>query len=102
MIEDLSDNAPLQHVWGVLDTMYSDPTKNWLAGASIQLALNGTHLPWTSEGWSFLPVDLSDVSGPKVVYQNESGAAALTHPTNVSIVRQSRKLAVYLRGLPIT
>jgi hypothetical protein len=69
-------------MWGLLDTMYSNPPKNWLAGASIQLALNGTHLPWTSDGWSFVPIDLSNVFGVKVVHQNESGAV-LIHPTNV-------------------
>jgi hypothetical protein len=84
MIEDSSAAGPLQHVWEVLDTMYSDPPKNWLADASIQLALNGTHIPWTSDGWSFVPVDLSDVSGPKVISEDENSTAAITHPTNVT------------------
>jgi hypothetical protein len=78
------DGRDLQHVWEVLDRMYSDPPKNWLAGASIQLALNGTHLPWTSDGWSFVPIDLSDVSSPRAIHQNESDTAALTHSMNVT------------------
>ena len=84
MIENISGGDPLQHVWEVPDTMYSDPPRNWLAGASTQLVLNGTHLPWTSDGWSFVPVDLSDVADSKIISQNENSAAAINHPTNVT------------------
>ncbi|OAL03368.1 hypothetical protein IQ06DRAFT_324071 [Phaeosphaeriaceae sp. SRC1lsM3a] len=46
----------------VLDNLYLDAPKNWLYGAGIQQAYNVTELPWTAEGWSFLPVDLSSIS----------------------------------------
>lgn len=53
-----SGNAALQS----LDNLYLDASKNWLYGASIQQSYNGSQLPWTSEGWSFLPIDLSAIT----------------------------------------
>jgi hypothetical protein len=99
MIEAVTDGRPLQHVWEVLDTMYSDPPKNWLAGASIQLSLNGTHLPWTSDGWSFVPIDLSDINSPSTIHQNDSDAAAVNHSTNVTL--QSNGIRARLECNPI-
>jgi hypothetical protein len=46
----------------VLNDLYKDAPNNWLYGAGIQHSYNGSQLPWTAEGWSFLPVDLSRVS----------------------------------------
>lgn len=46
----------------VLDKLYLDTANNWLYGAGIQQSFNGSQLPWTSSGWSFLPVDLSNIS----------------------------------------
>jgi hypothetical protein len=45
----------------VLEDMYLDASKNWLYGAGIQHAFNESQLPWTSGGWNFLPVDLSQI-----------------------------------------
>jgi hypothetical protein len=53
-----SDGSPALKA---LNTLYLDASKNWLYGAGIQHSYNGSQLPWTSEGWSFLPVDLSGI-----------------------------------------
>jgi hypothetical protein len=45
----------------MLDKLYVKPSKNWLYGAGIQQSFNGSQLPWTLDGWNFLPVDLSKV-----------------------------------------
>jgi hypothetical protein len=45
----------------VLNNLYLDAPKNWLYGAGIQHSYNGSQLPWTADGWSFLPVDLSKI-----------------------------------------
>jgi hypothetical protein len=45
-----------------VEQLYHDPSKNWLYGAGIQQSFNGSQLPWTSDGWSFLPVNLSGIS----------------------------------------
>jgi len=42
-----------------LDRLYNDVSTNWLYGAGIQHSYNGSQLPWTADGWSFLPVDFS-------------------------------------------
>lgn len=47
----------------VLDELYLDPSKNWLYGAGVQHSFNGSELPWTFDGWSLLPVDMSNISG---------------------------------------
>lgn len=70
----------------VLDTLLSNPPQNWLSGAAIQLSLNGTSLPWTSDGWSFLPLDLSLVPDASSI-QKPAGAdseKSFFHPTNVT------------------
>lgn len=46
----------------VLNNLYLDSSKNWLYGAGIQHSYNGSQLPWTMDGWSFLPVDLSSIT----------------------------------------
>lgn len=38
---------------------FTNQTTSWMYGANIQLALNGSEPPWSSQGWSFAPVDLS-------------------------------------------
>ena len=45
----------------VLRSLYTDLQTNWLYGASIQLSLNGTEPAWSSDGWSFVPLDLTSV-----------------------------------------
>lgn len=55
-----ADRQPLRNVWKVLNELYMDPPKNWLAGAAIQLSLNGSQLPWASDGWSFVPTSIEE------------------------------------------
>jgi hypothetical protein len=46
----------------VLNNLFMDVSKNWLYGAGMQQSFNGSSLPWTSDGWNFLPVDLSPIA----------------------------------------
>jgi hypothetical protein len=50
----------------VLEQLYLNPSKNWLYGAGAQQSFHGSQLPWTFEGWNFLPVNLSSISGETV------------------------------------
>jgi heme A synthase len=59
---DLKGDSTVTPSTKVLNNMYLDAAKNWLYGAAIQSSYNGSQLPWTMEGWSFLPVNLSSVS----------------------------------------
>ncbi|KAH4173706.1 hypothetical protein HBH64_109950 [Parastagonospora nodorum] len=60
----------------VLDSLYLDASKNWLYGAGIQQTFNGSRLPWSSDGWSFLPVDLP------TVFDNTSNQAIASSGTD--------------------
>jgi hypothetical protein len=70
----------------VLDGLYLDARDNWLYGAGIQHSFNGSQLPWSSGGWSFLPVDLSNVanSTDSQGQQNTYSSPAIAS-TNVSL-----------------
>jgi hypothetical protein len=59
---DPNDDDRSDAVTKVLNDLYKDAPSNWLYGAGIQHSYNGSQLPWTAEGWSFLPVDLSSIS----------------------------------------
>lgn len=74
-----SQNDPLRYTWEVLGGLYLDPPKNWLAGAAIQLSLNGSQLPWTYNEWSFVPLDLSHVPTQKTT-NNQS-----LHSSNITV-----------------
>jgi hypothetical protein len=71
----------------MLDKLYFDVSKNWLYGAGIQQSFNGSQLPWTFEGWNFLPVDLSKVTNSSVKQTSTGSNAADTvaFPANVTL-----------------
>ena len=50
----------------VLKNLYTDLQTNWLYGAAVQLSLNATEPPWSSQGWSFVPHDLSSITNGSV------------------------------------
>jgi hypothetical protein len=61
-VGDNNQGSSTDPVIGGLEQFYNNPTENWLYGAGIQQSFNGSQLPWTSDGWSFLPVNLSSIS----------------------------------------
>ena len=46
----------------VLQGLFGNLSTNWLYEATIQLTLNGSEPAWSSDGWSFVPVDVANVS----------------------------------------
>lgn len=40
---------------------YGELSTNWLYSATLQLAYNGSEPPWSKDGWSFVPIDMSSV-----------------------------------------
>lgn len=50
----------------ILKNMYTDFATNWMYGATVQLTLNGSEPAWSSDGWSFLPIDLSKISNSSI------------------------------------
>lgn len=76
--------------WGysqdVLDELYLDARENWLYGAGIQHSFNDSQLPWSSEGWSFLPVDLTHISNSTASQgQQNSYSSPAIASANVSL-----------------
>ena len=45
----------------VLSNLYGQLKTNWLYSAIIQMSLNGAQPAWSSDGWNFVPVDLSSL-----------------------------------------
>ncbi|OQU94411.1 hypothetical protein CLAIMM_00768 [Cladophialophora immunda] len=45
----------------VLQSLYSNLETNWLYGAAIELSLEGASPAWSSDGWSFAPLNLVDL-----------------------------------------
>ncbi|KAF2001470.1 hypothetical protein P154DRAFT_490415 [Amniculicola lignicola CBS 123094] len=53
---------------GVMKLAYANSSSNWLYSGTIQLTLDGPEPPWSSQGWSFLPIDLSKL--PNITSQS--------------------------------
>lgn len=71
-----------------IDNLFHDMKTSWMYGAAIELSLNGSEPVWSSEGWSFVPFDLSAL--PVQTVQNTGGTANLAQsPTNVSVGTQA-------------
>ncbi|KAF2144855.1 uncharacterized protein K452DRAFT_343342 [Aplosporella prunicola CBS 121167] len=50
------------HTAEILAQVFTNPTTNWLYSATIQLSLNGSQPPWSLDGWSFVPLNLTGLS----------------------------------------
>lgn len=44
-----------------LSEFYGHLSTNWLYSATLQLAYNGSEPPWSKDGWSFVPIELSSI-----------------------------------------
>ncbi|KAL5393093.1 hypothetical protein PMIN06_001716 [Paraphaeosphaeria minitans] len=49
------------YVGTVLEDLFGNLTNNWLYSGVIQATMNGSEPKWSKDGWSFVPVDLSDL-----------------------------------------
>lgn len=47
----------------VLGNLFTGLSTNWMYGAIIELVLNGSHPSWSQDGWNFVPLDVSSLSG---------------------------------------
>jgi len=75
-----------------LAAFYGELSTNWLYSATLQLAYNGSEPPWSKDGWSFVPVDMSPVPASGLYKntpsaRNSTSKAANTSPAvNVTIM----------------
>lgn len=84
------DQDSRQYPFYVLENLLADARQNWMTSAAIQVSLNGTVLPWTHGGWSFIPVDLTAVTKPGA--QGVKSAS-----TNINITLQTAALRARLQ-----
>lgn len=76
------------YIGDVLGNLFDDLTTNWMYGAAIQLSLNGSEPSWSSNGWSFVPVELFQINTPNNVVQNTGSGTASVQQTasNVTLI----------------
>ncbi|KAL1641395.1 hypothetical protein SLS58_006096 [Diplodia intermedia] len=67
----------------VITNLFKNLSTNWMYGATIQLALNGTEPVWSRDGWSFVPLDLSNL--PNDTMANYSDTTPLSPAVNYSV-----------------
>jgi hypothetical protein len=72
----------------ILSNVYTDLSTNWMYTATIQLALNGLEPPWSLDGWSFVPVDLSSIQQSWTSSSNDTDSGAVNNTVS-SIVSAS-------------
>ncbi|PVI08697.1 hypothetical protein DM02DRAFT_9443 [Periconia macrospinosa] len=72
---------------GSITDFYSNLSTNWMYTAEIRLTTNGNEPAWSKEGWSFVPVNLSDI-GTMSRGQNDIGfntEIATAHYSSVNV-----------------
>ncbi|KIW10142.1 hypothetical protein PV08_11103 [Exophiala spinifera] len=76
----------------IISSFYGNLSTNWLYSAALQLAYNGSEPPWSSDGWSFVPVNLSSISDssvykttPSANDRDDTSAAASTTTKAVNV-----------------
>ena len=60
----------------VLRESFANQTTSWMYGGTIQLALNGSEPSWSSNGWSFAPVDLSALPTKTIQNAGDNSSSA--------------------------
>ncbi|KAI4864223.1 hypothetical protein F4820DRAFT_458947 [Hypoxylon rubiginosum] len=69
---------------GAISSLFSNMRTSWIFGAAVQLSLNGSEPPWSSDGWNFVPSDLSLI--PQEKLQNvKNDTAQLGLSTDITL-----------------
>lgn len=83
------ENNPAGEVAMMLAESLIDLKGNWLYTALLQTSLQGPEPPWSSDGWSFVPLNLStitqDLSSSVTARHREKQAASLLRTTNLTV-----------------
>ncbi|KAI8634568.1 hypothetical protein F5Y19DRAFT_461290 [Xylariaceae sp. FL1651] len=69
---------------GSIGAIFANISTSWMYGATTQLSLQGPEPPWSSEGWSFVPSDLSVVS-LQHFQQTGNSMMGIDLPVNVTL-----------------
>ncbi|KAJ5574258.1 uncharacterized protein N7459_008685 [Penicillium hispanicum] len=66
----------------ILTDLYKNISSYWMYTATIQLALNGSEPAWSKDGWSFVPLDLRNITAAKSL--SAIGASAADNVNSIS------------------
>lgn len=78
----------------IISSLFADMKTTWMYTATVQLALNGSEPSWSSDGWSFTPLDLSQVSAAakqRHVQHLGSGTGSDLSSLNVTVVTSATR-----------
>lgn len=65
---DVDTDRP--YVGDIIEGLFTNLTTNWMYTAEIQLTMKGPEPSWSKDGWSFVPVDLTQLGDAKAVEDN--------------------------------
>jgi hypothetical protein len=89
------------YVADTLEELFTNLTTNWMYSAVIEATLDGSEPPWSKDGWSFVPVDLSPLEDLKETYHNNAETDAIfTKYSAVNITMSTPAIRARLECTP--
>ncbi|KAI1139925.1 hypothetical protein F5Y05DRAFT_336131 [Hypoxylon sp. FL0543] len=77
--------------------LFSNMRTSWIYGAAVQISLNGSEPPWSSNGWSFVPHNLGPV--PQTDVQN-AGNTTSSPTTTMNVTVETSGMRARLECSP--
>ncbi|KAI1206168.1 uncharacterized protein F4807DRAFT_453588 [Annulohypoxylon truncatum] len=81
-----------------LASLFSNLKTSWIYGAAVQISLNGSQPAWSSDGWSFVPHDLS-TAVPQTDVQN-TGNQSTVPQSSMNVTLQTSGIRARLECSP--
>lgn len=83
------DSNTEEYVADVLLDISRDVSSHWMFTAPIQLILDGPEPAWSKNGWSFVPLDLSNVTNETSLLDDEQSSVRDFSQLNISFTTQA-------------
>ena len=90
------------YVSSTLEELFTNLTTNWMYSAVIEATLDGSQPPWSKDGWSFVPIDLSNLENMKETYHNNDPKtnAVFTNYSPVNVTMSTPAIRARLECSP--
>lgn len=79
---------------------FGDTGTSWMSSATVQLSLNGSEPPWSSDGWSFVPKDVSALSGLEAQQQRCENGTGCSSAQSVNVTMHTPAVRARLQCTP--
>lgn len=79
---------------------FGDTGTSWMSSATVQLSLNGSEPSWSSDGWSFVPRDLSALSVSETQQQTCENGTACSLAQSVNVTMRTPAVRARLQCTP--